>query len=288
MRLRQLATSQSVVFFAPPQVHQSILDLRKKTHEDVIDSSDVIRWLLEQTCSGIEQIQPLHFSHGVDYCRRTQAALDNPDFLVDAEQSDAYLEVLQEKEQRSLQQLYKPRVKSKSRIALGPFSPEIGAFVKELYTRRKGFQDTGNAVHGSALQEVEQEREVEFEAEAVREVQKPTHYLPLSFVGLHRDITAFVETGRLAAGCGGYEHAFVALKRTDLGLKYGISSQTTKSKMFLSGEFARTVKMPSGHPNRNLLVRHKKSNRAICFASASVFLSLLLSSFINEFSRMSP
>jgi hypothetical protein len=53
--------------------------------------------------------------------------------------------------------------------------------------RRKAFQDTGNAVHSSTLQEVEQEREVAFEVETVREVQKPVHYSPLTFRGLHRD-----------------------------------------------------------------------------------------------------
>jgi hypothetical protein len=79
MRLRQLATTQEIVFFAPPEVHQSILDLRKKSSEDKIDSYDVVCWLLEQTCSGIEQLQPLYYSQGIDFCRRTQAALSYPD-----------------------------------------------------------------------------------------------------------------------------------------------------------------------------------------------------------------
>jgi len=56
MRLRQLAISQSVIFFAPPEVHQSILNLRGKTGLDHIDSHDVIIWLLEQTCCNIEQL----------------------------------------------------------------------------------------------------------------------------------------------------------------------------------------------------------------------------------------
>ena len=76
--------------------------------------------------------------------------------------------------------------------------------MKELNVRRKGFQDSGNAVHGSALQEVEQEREVAFEVEVVREVEKPVHYSPLSFPGLHQDIIDFVKTGTLAARSGGY------------------------------------------------------------------------------------
>ncbi|TKA72247.1 hypothetical protein B0A49_06074 [Cryomyces minteri] len=248
MRLRRLATTQSVVFFAPPEVHQSILDLRQKKSKDSIDSYDVICWLLEQTCSGIEQLQPLYFSQGADFCRRAQAAIDNPDLLVDVDQRETYLQALKQTEHQTLEQLYKPRLKSKSAMN-GPFSPQIAAFMKELNVRRRGFQGLGNAVHGSALQEVEQEREVAYEVEAVRELQKPIHYTPLSFTGPHRDIVSFVETGRLAAGSAGYEHAFKALKRTGLGLKYGINEEATTSKFFISKEFPRTVNLTCANDN---------------------------------------
>ncbi|KAF7513900.1 hypothetical protein GJ744_006514 [Endocarpon pusillum] len=253
MRLRQLATSQSVVFFAPPEVHQSILDLRRKGLHDSIDSYDVICWLLQQTCSGIEQLQPLYFSHGSDFFRRQQAALENPDFLVDVAQRDAYLHEVRQTEQQTLTQLYGPRLKSKTAKNLKAPSPQVAAFMKELNVRRKGFQDTGNAVHGSALQEVEQEREVAFEVEAVREVEKPVHYSPLSFSGLHKDIVSFMKTGRLAAGDGGYEHVSVALRRTGLGLKHGINSEAAVSRLFVSKEFMRTVSIPLGRTNDNFL-----------------------------------
>ena len=68
MRLRQLATTQSVTFFAPPEVHQSILDLCQKGPTELINSSHVVRWLLEQTCSGIEQLQPLYYAQGMITC----------------------------------------------------------------------------------------------------------------------------------------------------------------------------------------------------------------------------
>jgi hypothetical protein len=253
MRLRQLASSQSVVFFASPEVHQSILDLRERSHTP-INSYDVIYWLLKQTCSSIEQVQPLYFAHGVDFCRRAQAALDNPEFLLNNSQRDTYLSVLRHKEHQTLEQLYKPRQKSKSATTLDNSSPKITAFMKELNARRKGFQDNGNAAHGSTLEEVEQEREVAFEVEAVREVQKPIHYSPLHFLGLHRDIVSFVKTGRLAIGSGAYEHAFSILRRTALGRKHKIGDNSTESKFFVSKEFGRTVCMPAGNLNDNFLV----------------------------------
>ena len=143
--------------------------------------------------------------------------------------------------------------------------------MKELNNRRRDFRDLGNAVHGSALQEVEQEREVAFEVEAVRKVQKPIHYPPLQFPGLHKDIRRFVETGRLAAGCGGYEHAFSALRRTALGLKYGFRSEAMISNLFVSKEFAKTVKMPMGRLNDNFIVSREMLD---CFTKA--YLDILL------------
>jgi hypothetical protein len=246
MRLRQLATSQAVTFFAPPEVHQSILHLRKKIRGDTVDSHDVICWILEQTCDGIEQLQPLYYSQGSDFCRRIQAASNNPNFLVDSEQRSAYISVLKQKEQQTLQQLYQPRAKSKSKLVAGedPTSLRLVQFMKELGTRRKAFQDTGNAVHSSALQEVEQEKEVAFEVETIREVQKQEHYSPLTFRGLHRDIAVFVNTGRLTADSAGYEQWFMALRHTTLGQKHGIRSEAMTSKLYVSAEFARTLSFP--------------------------------------------
>jgi hypothetical protein len=254
MRLRQLATTQAIVFVAPPEVHQSMLDFCKKRQFDSVDSSDVIRWLLEQSCSGIEQMQPLYYSQGVDFCSRTQAALDNTDSLSDVGQREAYLGILRQKEQQTLEQLYGAAKKSKPSTAQLKWNPEIATFMKNLNTRRKAFRDDGVAVRSSALQEVEQEREVAFEVETVQERQKPVHYTPLTFPGLHRDIRRFAEIGRLVANSAGYEHALVALHRTTIGQKYGINTASSESKLYVSTEFARTVSMPSGRPNNHFLV----------------------------------
>ena len=251
MRLRQLATSQSIVFFAPPEVHQCILDLRNKTSEDFIDSYDVICWLLKQTCDGIEQLQPLYYSQGADFCHRVQAAYNNPNFLENTDQREIYVSALRQSEQQTLEQLYEPKARSKTATRFGPSSPGIAAFWNKLQVLRKGFQDTGNAVQGSALQEVEQEREIAYEVEAVREVQKPVHFSPLSFSSLHSDIFSFVKTGRLAADSGGYEPVLIALRRTSVGHRYGVNKDATASKLYVSMEFTRTVRLPLGRYDDN-------------------------------------
>jgi hypothetical protein len=247
MRLRQLGTTQSVLFFAPPEVNQSILDLRNKKEGVKIDSFDVVYWLLEQTCDGIEQLLPLYYSQGMDFCRRTQACLENSAFLANTEQREAYLNSLRQIEQQSLAQLYGVSAKKKPLKTLASTSPQIILFMNELDSRRNAFQDSGEAVHASALQEVEQEREVAYEVEAVREVQKPVHYTAFRFPPIHRDVLNFANTGRLAADSAGYELAFDALGRTLLGTKYKVSSKATSGRLFVSTEFTRTVKFP-GRP----------------------------------------
>jgi hypothetical protein len=258
MRLRQLGTTQSVTFFAPPEVHQSILDVRKLGPRYMPDSADVIHWLLDSTCEAMESLSPLFNAMGIDFCQRSQSALDNSDFLNYKPHRDEYLKLLRQTEKKTLRRLYEPKSLSKTEnsTTITTFAPQLSSFVRELNKRRRAFQDTGNAVHASALQEVEQEREVEIEVEveAIREVHKPVHYHPHKYDGLHRDIIKFVKTGRLAAGSAGFEHAFMALKRTVVGIKYGVNRQALDSQLFSSIEFSRTVMCPTGKPNDSFLV----------------------------------
>lgn len=198
MRLRQLGTTQSIRFFIPPGVLQSIIDLRGLEATAFIDSTDVIYWLLVETCNGIEQLQPLHFSQGADFCRRYQAILDNPDSLSNTQQRETLLESLRQIELQSLEKMYGVSSKAKASKTTTTImtSSDLKGFMRELKLSKKSFQDTGgNAVHGSALQEVEQEREVAHEVETVREVQKIVKYNPFSWSGLHREIEHFVNTG---------------------------------------------------------------------------------------------
>ncbi|XXH01214.1 hypothetical protein Hte_007568 [Hypoxylon texense] len=256
MRLRQLGTTQSVMFFAPPEVNQSIRDLCNKKDKEKVDSHDVIRWLINNTCDGIEQLQPLYYSQGIDFCNRMQAAKDFPDFLTDEDQRAAFLSAIKHKERQTLQQLYGPQTKSKTSASLKS-SQEVASFVKELEMRRKGFQDTGQAVHASALQEVEQERETEreteYEVEAVRQLQKPLAYTAYKFPGLHKDLDTFARTGRIPAGSDNFIQVLRALSRTALGKKYKINYGVSSSQLFISAEFERTVKLVIESVNDNFM-----------------------------------
>lgn len=252
MRLRQLGFTQCLTFFAPPEVHQNILDLRNKKHSDRLDSSDVICWLLEQTCSANEQLQQLYFAQGADFFRRTHAAWEYSSFLTNLDHRTAYLRVLQQPEQQTLEQLYKPKLDSKHATTDAYFFPELHGFIEELRVRQESSRINSGMIHSSALEQVEQEREVTFEIEEVWKVQKPVHFEALSFPGLNPVILHSTKTGELL-GSQGYEQAFTALERTGLGLNLGINAAATHSRLYVSTEFTRTVEM-KGRPNDNFLV----------------------------------
>ncbi|KAK6835101.1 hypothetical protein PG987_009795 [Apiospora arundinis] len=103
--------------------------------------------------------------------------------------------------------------------------------------------DTGAAVHASALQEVEQERETEYEIELVRQVKRPPPYSPCKFPGLHRDLGIFARTGRIPGGSDWFVPMYHALSRTGLGRKYRVRRDHVGFPLYLSGEFEKTVKV---------------------------------------------
>jgi hypothetical protein len=256
MRLRLLGKTQSVTFFSPPEVHQSILDLRTAAKDwpvAQLSSVDVIRWLLEQTCNGIEQLEPLYFNQGLNYLQRTQAKIEYPDFLENPESRDAYLSHVRSKELQSLRQLYEPKHQQCGPVIKpSNFAPCLRTYVSEVIQRRKGFQDRGFAVHSSALEEVEQEREMEFEVEAVREVQSPVHFKALKVAKLHRDLERFATTGRMTEGSDAFQPMFHALQKTALGTKHGtITGTGTTARLYVSTQFSRAVSV--NEPNDNFL-----------------------------------
>jgi hypothetical protein len=256
MMLRQLGTTQSIVFFAPPEVHQSILDVCRKRRGEVldsshIDSSHVVCWLLEQTCRANEHLQDLYLAQGTDFCRRTNAQWKNAKFLTENGHREVYLRVIQYPERQTLQQLYGVVTDTQPSSLADIPSVELKGFMKELSKQRRAASGNGNLSHSSVLEEVEQEREVEFQVEQVRQVQKPTHYMTLTFPGLHAAVSNFAKTGDLAGGHG-YEHVFDALVRTSIGQKYNVCRTT--SQLFVSAEFMRTIDLGKRIPNDNFLV----------------------------------
>ncbi|KAL6877133.1 hypothetical protein J3F83DRAFT_759426 [Trichoderma novae-zelandiae] len=240
MRLRQLGTTQSLAFFAPPEVDMSIKDTRKRVkmspNKQAIQSPDVIFWLLEQTCLANEDLRPLFLAQGMDFCRRASALLQYPNSLTSTASRSKLLKLLQQPEHQTLDQLYGAASNDASSQSLEPlYSLRIQRFADKL---RAYDVDTG-VVRIEALGEVEQERAVEVQLEAVREVEKPIHYQALRFPGLKPSISSFLKTGVLDTSDGEVVHALDYIGKTMVGRKFGIRS--TGSRLFVSPEFCQTI-----------------------------------------------
>ncbi|RKF80414.1 putative p-loop containing nucleoside triphosphate hydrolase [Golovinomyces cichoracearum] len=242
MRLRQLGSTQSVHFFAPLEVHQSILSVQGKTHNDRLTSLDVIAWLLKQTCTGIEFLLPLYSLQGYDFCRRAQAALTHSNlFGTDDAERQKFFSVIRPEEDLNIEDIYGMK-KRRKLLSFSDSEPAIGSILKQLRTQSEGYMESGNCHYSTALQEVEQEREVANEIQVIEQKQKPVHYKPLNFKGIHPHILEFIDTGKVRSVSSGYELAFEFISRTIIGRKYSVNRRAFSPKLFVSIEFDRTVK----------------------------------------------
>ncbi|KAL4745958.1 hypothetical protein BDW72DRAFT_198161 [Aspergillus terricola var. indicus] len=244
MRLRQLGSTQSVTFIAPPEVHQSILHVCNKTSKDKLDSSDVVAWLLDQTCAVNRELSPLYFAQGKDFTSRLQAATTHKMILSNVEHRTAYLKVLQQPEQQTLEQLYEPTYCEETTSSVSPTTlasaGKVGRLMQALEKRRLESHGLGSVI-SSALEQVEQEREVAYEIEEEREIQRPSQKKALRFPGLHESVLNFAKGGPLE--CSNILSASEWLEKTHLGEKYKIEGSSLVSHLYLSAEFPKTVKL---------------------------------------------
>jgi hypothetical protein len=187
----------------------------------------------------------------MDFCLRTNAQWNHVKLLTENSHREAYLKVIQHPERQTLEQLYGTTTDAQPSLLARTRFAELKGFMEELRKQRRAANGNGNDIHSSVLEEVEQEREVEFQVEEVRQVQKPMHYKALTFPGLHTAISHFVKTGDLA-GRHGYEHIFEALARTSIGEKYNVCRTT--SRLFISTEFMRSIELRKRVTNDNFLV----------------------------------
>lgn len=241
MRLRQLATTQSISFLAPPEVDASIRDVCKLRSKDRVNSTHVVIWLLEQTCRTNEMLQNLYLAQGVEYCQRINAQLKYPRRTDDAGDRMVYLNIALQPERQDLEQQYGPTTDRSTKASPDSVSvAHLKRYMETLAQMRKsaGKNVKGYGAHSSALEEVEQEREMEYQVEEVRLPEKPVFYEALKFPRLHRSIEDFVKTGMLLGGHG-YQHVFEYLRKTEIGRKFGLRG--TASRIYCSSEFTRSV-----------------------------------------------
>ncbi|KAJ8129394.1 hypothetical protein O1611_g4237 [Lasiodiplodia mahajangana] len=257
MRLRQLRTTQRIAFYGPPEVEQSIRDFRQLDPQKGIDSSYVVSWLLEQTCRSVEDLQGLYVAQGIDFCRRADAIWHCGEFVMKQSERQKLLEVLKQPERKTLKELYGPSSEGSSiSLTNNLTSSLLRSFMDRLALTSKDQQD---GIQTGALEEVEQERQVEAQIEQVRQVQKRKKYAALKFPGIHLEILHFAQTGKLESLRStqtrkpGFKHAFAFVSETTIGKRFGVHE--TNSKLFVSSEFSNSVKVPPDSEEGNNFLR---------------------------------
>ncbi|KAK8031634.1 hypothetical protein PG990_001368 [Apiospora arundinis] len=100
------------------------------------------------------------------------------------------------------------------------------------------------------LGEVEQEREVEFQVEEVRDFRKPVKHEALKFSGLQKELRQFVESGKLGL-YHPFRHVITIAGDTEIGMKYIARPRSTK--LFASTEFERTIEFKEGQRNDSFM-----------------------------------
>ncbi|KAI0393574.1 hypothetical protein F5Y17DRAFT_466837 [Xylariaceae sp. FL0594] len=238
MRLRRLRTSQTIAFFGPPDVDQSIRDFCQSEPGERIDSSHVVSWLLEQTCRSVEDLRGLYVAQGIDFCQRTDTVWHCQDVVGDVAERQRVLQVLRQPERQTINQLYGPTPEASLTDLNLPVSSSLRSFVDKLLQSHKALPDR---ILTGVMEEVEQEREVEVQVEQIRQLERPKKFSAMEFPGVHPDIARFAVTGTLMNEGQSFEQAFSYVSETNIGKRFGV--RPTRTNLFVSREFTKTIRI---------------------------------------------
>jgi len=178
MRLRKLAQGQSLLFVAPPEVHQNIINTTG-TDERRLDGYDVVAWSLEQSCLNIERAQPLRVLQGLSHHQRqttmslfSESSKDLDQLGGDMEVSSQLVSAFREKEKQRLTDLYAPEA-----MKDGANTSIVESYEHDLHPMVKVLLETWKSIdfsvsEGASMHE-EHEREVAHEVEQEKQIQRP-------------------------------------------------------------------------------------------------------------------
>ncbi|KAH7047461.1 hypothetical protein B0J12DRAFT_756007 [Macrophomina phaseolina] len=243
MRMRKLGCHQSLVFLAPPEVHRGIRKTSPKTDED-LDSSDVVRWCLEQTCRATDALKPLWLAQGLEFQHRHRLSCElfrsgvNSAFQ-NSDQITRFYSDIQEPEGQTLEEMYGASANAKTlRSCLTDEEAQKDRTARHLLSIWNTFTPTSS---GDYVLQEEQEREIAHEVEQEREVQRPPPAKPMPHE-LHEDVLSFVKTGVLPQ-CS--EAAFAgALKSLYQTSAYPyLDADLSSADLLVTKDFSQTVQL---------------------------------------------
>lgn len=243
MRMRNLGHGQSIICFAPPEVHNSIISLVQKISSQ-IDIAHVIQWTLEQTCLHIDRERALWVSRGLNHTKRRlahdhllqQAGSEDATQIVQCDAVEEYLDRVKDREALSLEEMYFDTKDKDTDLPYG-FKDDIDdRIAQKLFSEWRNLENTMQQT--SALQE-EQEREVAHEIEQERQIQRPGRVEPRKH-SIHLIVREFICNGRLPTKRDGLKAVFKSLQHTTAKEVYIPLFETP---VFATDDFIHTVKL---------------------------------------------
>ncbi|KAB5592328.1 kinase-(PK-like) protein [Ceratobasidium theobromae] len=231
MRMRQLGHGQSVMFAAPPEIDNQIRNASPRALgvEDKVDTLDVLRWAMLETCKDLQH----HVSHwaqqGVEHHRRAEAQLKYEKNRSISTLKQAWTTP----ESRSLEKMY------------GVPPPHLGvehsSFTQQAFaipSLRERLELLGIQRLDDPSMDEEQEREVSHEIEREQQVERPLKRQP-AIHAIHSDVHHFIQTGTMQAQHSGIVSLFLPLGSS--------STRSWSQELFASIDFLRTIAGTSGH-----------------------------------------
>ncbi|KAK1219720.1 hypothetical protein PQX77_017526 [Marasmius sp. AFHP31] len=204
MRMRRLGRGQSVMYMAPPEIDVFIRKHAHKTSGEDVDSRDVVRWAMLETCAEIKHHIPHWVQQGVDFESRNKGWQRLIQFEDPSRASTVIKKSWLQPEARTLEEMY------------GIITPESGEHW-DLTRRAQAIPDIwsrcealGITSLGDPRVEEEQEREVSHEIEREPQIQRPPRAEPASH-SLHPDVERFVVSGIISQSQA-FDRAFVPLR----------------------------------------------------------------------------
>ncbi|EEU36845.1 uncharacterized protein NECHADRAFT_94047 [Fusarium vanettenii 77-13-4] len=238
MRMRKLGKGQTVVFCIPREIEQKILLQRgQKPSSGQITISDVISWVITETCLDLRRAMPLWLTQGLRFFEQ-QGFWDG---VSSAKTRFSWAQQFMEAEAQSLDQRYRPR---RSDASLDTILGHVGPRASEQFRSR--CEEFGLIeLQTSSLNE-EQERELSPEAQQERQVEKPARVEPETH-RVHSGLREFIVDGQFPGECAAFKPAFKALSQTSAAACFDVNE--FPSNIWVTHDFATTVKARFGKKN---------------------------------------
>jgi hypothetical protein len=194
MRMRKLgAGKHSVMFFAPPEVDWLIRCAADKDEKHHIESSDILRWSMLETCKDIRDNAPRWAQQGMEYKTRNDSWTDYSRRVITAE---LLLRHWLQPEAKTLEEMYGCDFKASEP------APE-DSNIRTVLSRLSVGMETLSLIQ----MEEEQEREVAVEVERERQVERPPKASPVDHK-VHPDLTRLVKEGFMTRNSTAFRLAF--------------------------------------------------------------------------------